>query len=81
MNQKELKKENNVDKEKMLCKEHNKTYDFKKIKVIRTFGDAIKNGTITMYMAKDKQKQLAKSVREFTRKTKPSNCNIRKEKT
>ena len=43
----------------MLCKEHNKTYDFKKIKVIRTFGDAIKNGTFTMYMAKDKQKQLA----------------------
>ena len=81
MNQKELKKENNVDKEKMLCKEHNKTYDFKKIEVIGTFGDAIKNGTITMYMAKDKQKQLAKSVRELTRKTKPSNSNIRKEKT
>ena len=81
MNQKELKKKNNVDKEKMLCKGHNKTYHLKKIKMIRTFGDVIKNGTITMYMAKDKQKRLAKSIRELTSKTKPSNRNIRKEKT
>ena len=62
----------------MLCKGHNKTYDFKKIKMILTFGEAIKNGTITTYMAKDKQKQLAKSIRELTSKTKPSNYNIKK---
>ena len=48
--------------------------------MIRTFGDVIKNGTITMHMAKDKQKQLAKSIRELTSKTKPSNRNIRLEK-
>ena len=46
-----------ADKEKMLCKAYNKKYDFKKIKMIRAFGDVIENVTITIYMATSKSNQ------------------------
>ena len=73
------KEEQKVNRRKMLEKRLNKTYDFLKFK-IRAFGNAIKNGIITMYMPNDEHNKFAKSIKEFTSKTKLSNPNMKKEK-
>ena len=50
------------------CKE---TYDFRKFKTIRVFGNEVRNN---MYMANDEQNHLAaKYIKEFKTKTKPQN--------
>ena len=51
---------------------------FTKIQAKQTFGDAIKNGIITMDMVYDKQNPLAKNDRELVSTTKPRNYNMRK---
>ena len=40
-------------------------YDFTKFKTTQTFGDDIKNGAMTMCMAKDVQNELAQKLIEF----------------
>ena len=49
----------------------NKTYDFRKFKTIRVFGNEIRNSIINMSMANDEQNQLPKHIREFKNKTRP----------
>ena len=54
----------------MLYKGYRNTYDFTKFKIIRAFGDVIRNLIIATNTANDEQKQLAKSFKEFkTNKT------------
>ena len=48
----------------MIYKEQNKTYNFRKCKTIRAFGDKIRNN-IYMYMANDEQNHLVKYIKEF----------------
>ena len=57
----------------MVYKGYNKTYDFRKFKTIRVFGNEIRNNIINMSMANDEQNYLAKYIKEFKTKTKPQN--------
>ena len=72
--------EREVDRSKMFHKGSNETYDFRKFKTIRVFGNEIRNIIIDMSMANDKQNQLAKHIKEFERKTKPRNPESKKVK-
>ena len=65
--------ERKVDKSKMVYEVSNKTYDFRKFKAIRVFGNEIRNHIINISMANDEQNQLPKHIREFKSKTKPQN--------
>ena len=44
----------------MFYKRYNETHDFRKFKMIHTFGNDIRNNFINMYMTKDEQNHLAK---------------------
>ena len=72
--------ERDVDRSKMFHKGSNETYDFRKFKTIRVFGNEIRNIIIDMSMANDKQNQLAKHIKEFKSKTKPRNPESKKVK-
>ena len=64
----------------MLYEGSNKTYDFRKFKTIRVFGNEVRNNIINMSMANDEQEQLSKHIREFKSKTKPHNLESKKVK-
>ena len=55
-------------------------YDFTKFKTIQSFGDAIKNGIITMHMTNDEQNWIANSIREFFSNAKPKKIRYKKRK-
>ena len=55
-------------------------YDFTQFKTARTFGDDIKNGAMTIDIAKDEQNELPPKVIEFNIYIKPRNSDIAKEK-
>ena len=65
-------KERKADRRKTLCKGYRNTHDFK-FKTMHVFHSAINHGIITKYMANNEQSKLAKSIREFKNKTRPSN--------
>ena len=52
--------EKKVDGSKMVYKGYNKTYDFRKFKTIRVFGNEIRNNIINMYRVNDKKKPFGK---------------------
>ena len=64
----------------MVYKAPNETYDFRKFKTIRVFGNEIRNYITDMSMANDEQNQLAKHINEFKSKTKPCNPESKKVK-
>ena len=72
--------ERKVDGVKMVYEGSNKTYDFKKFKTIRVFGNGIRNNIINMSMANDEQNQLLEHIREFKSKTTPQNSESKKVK-
>ena len=49
----------------MVYKGYNKTYDFKKFKTMRAFGDDITTNFVNMYTANDEQNHLANYIKEF----------------
>ena len=63
--------ERKADRRKMVYEGSNKTYDFRKFKTIRVFGNEIRNNIINMNMGNDEQDQLSEHIREFKRKTGP----------
>ena len=63
----------------MVYEGSNKTYDFRKFKTIRAFGNEIRNNIISMSMANN-QNQLSKHIREFKSKTRPQNSESKKVK-
>ena len=74
-----LKIEKNVDREKLVYDAGKYKYDFTKFNTIRTFGEDIYNGKITLEKADEDQSDLADEINEFTkntkiRKTKKRNC-------
>ena len=74
-----LKIEKNVDWEKLVYQAGKYKYDFRKFNTIRTFGEDIYNGKITLEKADEDQSDLADEINEFTkntkiRKTKKRNC-------
>ena len=64
----------------MVYKASNETYDFKKFKTIRVFGNKIRNNTIDMSMANDEQDQLLRYINKLKSKTKPHNLESKKVK-
>ena len=75
-----LEEERKTGRSKIVYEGSNKTYDFRKFKAIRTFGNEIRNNIISMSMANDEQNQLPKHIREFNSKTRPQNYESRKVK-
>ena len=64
-----LKIEKNVDREKLVYESGRYKYDFRKFNTIRTFGEDIYNGKITLEEADEDQSDLADKINEFTKKT------------
>ena len=64
----------------MVHKGSNETYDFRKFKTIRVFGNEIRNNIINMSMPNDEQSQLLKRINEFKSKTRPQNSESKKVK-
>ena len=58
---------------------YNRTYDFKKFRTIRAFGDDIRTNSINIYTTNIEQIYLAKFIEEFKSKTKlQHNFNFKK---
>ena len=70
--------EKNVDRNKMVYKGTNETYDFRNFKTIRAFGNEIRNNIISLDTANIEQANLLSYINDFIRKTKPGNPEKRK---
>ena len=62
--------EKKVDRNKMVYKGTNKTYDFRNFKAIRTFGNEIRNNVISLDTANIEQTNLLSYIYDFTKKKK-----------
>ena len=69
--------EKKVDRNRMVYKGTNKTYDFKNFKTIRTFGNKIRNNVISLDTANIEQANLLSYISDFM-KTKPRGPEKRK---
>ena len=69
--------EKKVDRNKMIYKGTNKTYDFRNFKTIRAFGNEIRN-VISLDTANIEQVNLLSYVYDFTKKTRPRNLAQKK---
>ena len=65
--------EKKVDRNKMVYEGTNKTYDFRKFKTIRAFGNGIRNNVIDMNTANEEQNELLEYINRFKSRTKPNN--------
>ena len=64
-------KKKKVNRNKMVYKSTNRTYDFRNFKTIRGFGSEIRNNVINEDMVNNEQNELLKHIEEFSRSTKP----------
>ena len=62
----------------MVYKASNETYDFRKLRIIHVFGNAIRNNIIDRSMANDEQDQLLRYINKLKSKTKPHNLESKK---
>ena len=69
-----------MDREKLFYKSNKNTYDFKEFQTIRTFGEDIYNGEISLDEAGKYQWDLADKINDFIKKTKPQNEEKKREK-
>ena len=63
--------EKNVDGEKLIYKTNKHTYDFRKFNTMRTFGEDIYDGKITLEEANESQSDLLGEIKKFNDKTRP----------
>ena len=70
-------KEKKANRNKMVYKSTNKTYDFRNFKTMRAFGNEIRNNAINMNMANADQVNLTMHIKDFTNKTKPRNRELK----
>ena len=70
--------EKNVDREKLIYKPNKHTYDFRKYNTIRTFGEDIHDGKITLEEADQSQSDLLDEIKKFNDKTRPKVFKHRK---
>ena len=70
--------EKNVDRNRMVYKRTNETYDFRNFKTIRAFGNEIRNNFISLDTANLEQANLLSYINDFIRKTKRRNPEKRK---
>ena len=66
-----LKIEKTVATEKLVYKAGKYEYDFRNFNAIRTFGEDISNGKITLEEADENQSDLTDEINEFTKNTRP----------
>ena len=69
--------EKKVDRNRMVYKGTNKTYDFRNFKTMRAFGNEIRNNIISLDTANIEQRNLLSYINDFT-KTKPRDPEKRK---
>ena len=69
--------EKTVNRNKMVYKATNKTYDFRKFKTIRAFGSEIRNNAVNMDTANVEQVNLTMYIRDFASKTKPRDPELK----
>ena len=74
---KKIEIEKKVDRNKMVYKGANKTYDFRNFKTIRTFGNEIRNNVISLDTANIEQANLLSYISDFM-KTKPRDSEKRR---
>ena len=70
--------EKKVDRNRMVYKGTNETYDFRNYKTMRAFGNEIRNNVISLDTANTGQASLLSYINDFIRKTKPRNPEKRK---
>ena len=70
--------EKNVDREKLVYETGK--YDFRKFNTIRTFGEDIYNGKITLEEADEDQSDLANKINKFIKKTRPKSDKKKRKK-
>ena len=71
MNKKELKRRKKSGYKYNGLQRYNRTYDFRKFKTIRDFGNDIRTNFINMYTTNNEQSQLGKYIEEFKSMTRP----------
>ena len=71
------KEEKKVNRNKMVYKATDKTYDFRKFKTIHAFGNEIRNNVINMDTANVEQVNLTMLIRDFANKTKPRDPELK----
>ena len=69
-----------MDREKLFYKSNKNTYNFKEFQTIRTFGEDIYNGEISLGEADEYQSGLADKINDFVKKTKPHTEEKKQEK-
>ena len=69
-----------MDREKLIYKTNKNTYNFKNFQTIRTFGDDIYNGEITLEEANKSQEKLMNEIDKFNKRTRPKNDEKKAEK-
>ena len=62
----------------MVYKATNITYDFRKFKTIRAFGNEIRNNVIDMNTVNEEQKELLEYISRLRSRTKPNNPESKK---
>ena len=72
--------EKKVDRNNMVYKATNKTYDFRKFKTIRVFGNEVKNNVINTNMENEEQNELLRYITKFKSSRKPNNPGSKKSK-
>ena len=69
-----------VDREKLIYKTNEYTCSFKNLQIIKTFGQDIYEGKITIEEANEYQTDLLAEIINFRKKTKPKNQEKKQEK-
>ena len=70
-------KEKKSNRNKMVYKATNKTYDFRRFKTICAFGSEINNNVISMGTANAEKINLTMHIKDFASKTKPRNRELK----
>ena len=69
--------EKNANREKLVYKTNEYTYSFESFQIIKTFGEDIYDGTMTLEKANDYQtnKSRTKKLRKLKKKKRKRNCS------
>ena len=66
--------EDTIDRKKLVYKASGNTYDFRNFWTIRTFGEDIYKGEITLEEVDKDQSNLLNEIKNFNDKTRQKNC-------
>ena len=75
-----LKIEKNIDREKLVYDAGKYMYDFRTFNIIRTFGEDIYEGKITLEEADGDQSDLADEINKFIKEIRPKNYGKKEDK-